>query len=113
MVKLATQLVDRQTSRFDPEDMTDRYEARLRELIDAKLKGEGLSREPEPEEDRGNVVDLMAALKRSLGGGAPAGGTRKATPAAAKPVAKAKAAPAKKPPARPAKPAAKPARRRA
>ena len=36
-------------------------------MIDAKLKGEGI--EPEaPEEPRGdNVIDLMAALKRSLG----------------------------------------------
>lgn len=44
----------------------DRYEERLRQVIEAKLKGEGI--EPEPEEPRGdNVIDLMAALKRSLG----------------------------------------------
>ena len=38
-------------------------------MIDAKLKGEGI--EPEaPAEPRGdNVIDLMAALKRSLGEG--------------------------------------------
>ena len=38
-------------------------------MIDAKLKGEGI--EPEaPAEPRGdNVIDLMAALKRSLGQG--------------------------------------------
>jgi DNA end-binding protein Ku len=38
----------------------------LREVIDAKLAGEGIEPEPEPEE-RGNVIDLMAALKQSLG----------------------------------------------
>jgi len=102
MVKLATQLVDRQTGRFDPADMTDRYEARLRELIEAKLKGEGLSREPDPEDDRGNVVDLMAALKRSLGA-EPGGGKKAAAPQKAA----AKKSPAKKAPAK------KPAQRRA
>ena len=65
MVRLATQLVDRQTGRFDLSDMTDRYEARLREVIEAKLRGED---EPEPaeERERDNVIDLMSALKRSL-----------------------------------------------
>ncbi len=67
MVKLATQLIDRQTSRYDPADMEDRYETRLRGMIDAKLKGEGVTAEVEPEPARGNVVDLMAALRRSLG----------------------------------------------
>jgi DNA end-binding protein Ku len=84
MVKLATQLVDRQTGRFDLSDMTDRYEARLREVIEAKLRGED---EPEPAEEpeRDNVIDLMSALKRSLGD-APA--KPKKQPAAAKPKAK-------------------------
>jgi DNA end-binding protein Ku len=67
MVKLATQLVDRQTGRYDPADMEDRYEARLRAVIEAKLKGEGITPESEEEPDRGNVIDLMAALKQSLG----------------------------------------------
>ena len=40
MVRLATQLVDRQTGKYDPGDMEDRYEARLREVIEAKLRGE-------------------------------------------------------------------------
>ena len=84
MVKLATQLVDRQTGRFDLSDMTDRYEARLREVIEAKLRGED---EPEPAEEpeRDNVIDLMSALKRSLGD-APA--KPKKQSAAAKPKAK-------------------------
>jgi len=67
MVKLATQLIDRQTGRYDPADLEDRYETRLREMIDAKLKGEGLQEEAAPEPARTNVIDLMAALKRSLG----------------------------------------------
>jgi DNA end-binding protein Ku len=46
--------------------MADRYEARLREVIAAKLKGQGVKAAPAPKDD-GKVVDLMAALKRSLG----------------------------------------------
>jgi DNA end-binding protein Ku len=66
MIKLAKQLIDRQTGPYDPADFEDRYEQRLRAVIDAKLKGEGV--EPEAE-DAGsdNVIDLMAALRQSLG----------------------------------------------
>jgi non-homologous end joining protein Ku len=35
--------------------------------IDAKLKGEGIAPEQQSEPDQGNVIDLMAALKASLG----------------------------------------------
>ncbi len=66
MVKLARQLIERQEGKFEPADTEDHYEKRLRDVIDAKLKGEGI--EPEkPATSRGdNVIDLMAALKRSL-----------------------------------------------
>jgi non-homologous end joining protein Ku len=36
-------------------------------MIDAKLKGEGIQPEKEIVPDRSNVVDLMSALKNSLG----------------------------------------------
>jgi DNA end-binding protein Ku len=67
MVKLAEQLIERQEAPFEPADIEDRYEARLREVIAAKLKGEGIQPEPPPSEKRGEVIDLMAALKASLG----------------------------------------------
>jgi DNA end-binding protein Ku len=67
MVKLATQLIDRQAAKFEPADTEDRYETRLREVIAAKLQGEGITPNA-PAAPRGdNVIDLMAALKRSLG----------------------------------------------
>jgi DNA end-binding protein Ku len=71
MVKLARQLIDRQVGEFKPADTEDRYETRLRDVIDAKLKGEGIEPEPPDDEDRGNVIDLMAALKASLSKSAP------------------------------------------
>jgi DNA end-binding protein Ku len=67
MVALAKQLIDRQTTKYDPSDLEDRYETRLRAMIDAKLKGEGVDLSEPAEPDRSNVVDLMAALKKSLG----------------------------------------------
>jgi DNA end-binding protein Ku len=66
MVKLATQLVDRQTAAYEPADIEDRYETRLRAMLDAKLKGEGIDLEAPPEPPATNVVDLMGALRRSI-----------------------------------------------
>ena len=62
MVQLAKQLIDRQTAKYDPSDIEDRYETRLREMIDAKLKGEGIDLSEPAEPERTNVLDLMAAL---------------------------------------------------
>ena len=67
MVQLATQLVQRQSGKYEASDLEDRYETRLRALIEAKLKGEGLDAAEEPQIATSNVVDLMAALKKSLG----------------------------------------------
>jgi hypothetical protein len=47
-------------------DIEDRYETRLRAMIDAKLKGEGIDVEAAPEPVATNVIDLMAALRRSI-----------------------------------------------
>ena len=90
MVKLAKQLIERQSKPFEPTDLDDRYEARLRQVIDAKIKGAGFKPAAETAPEKGNVIDLMAALKRSLGQveGKPAA---KAKPAAKKAPARKKA----------------------
>lgn len=67
MLKLATQLVDRQSGQYDPADLEDRYETRLRAMIDAKVKGEGRIVDSTPAFADSNVIDLMAALRKSLG----------------------------------------------
>lgn len=90
MIDLAKQLIERQSGIYAPSDTEDRYEARLRTLIEAKAKGEGLEPEEETEADQGNVIDLMAALRRSLGetaGAAPRQATRRGK-STAKPPAK-------------------------
>lgn len=81
MVKLARMLIDRQTAKFDPSDMEDRYETRLRAVIEAKLKGVRPKVEQEGGRGDRNVVDLMAALKKSLGqeSGSHGAAARKAT----------------------------------
>lgn len=66
MVKLATQLVDRKAAAYDPADIEDSYETRLRAMIDAKLKGEGIDQDAVPEPTATNVIDLMAALRRAI-----------------------------------------------
>ena len=108
MVTLATQLIERQAGHFDPDDVEDRYESRLREVIEAKVKGEEPDPPPERADDDGKVVDLMAALRRSLGQEAPSGG--KAGPArktaAAKKAGAAKSETKLPPSKRVAKPAA-------
>ena len=89
MVNLAVQLIDRQTSDYDPTDLEDRYETRLRAMLDAKIQGEDVY-DAVTEPVTSNVVDLMAALRKSLGE------TPKAVTAAAIPAAKAPAKRAQK-----------------
>src|SRR4051794_16279564 len=66
MVQLAVQLIDRQTSEYDPADLEDRYETRLRAMLDAKIQGQEVQ-EDVPTPAPSNVIDLMAALRKSLG----------------------------------------------
>jgi DNA end-binding protein Ku len=108
LLELAEALIDRKTARFDPSKFHDRYIEALEELIERKRKGKTIHAEEEPAPARGgNVIDLMAALKRSIekpaaaGGGKPVGAVRKggAKPAAARKPA-AKKAPTKTAPAR-------------
>jgi DNA end-binding protein Ku len=71
LVGLAEELIKRKVSKFDPKAFKDSYEDALRELIDAKIE----DRPPEAIEEPqlgAKVIDLMEALKRSVGGRAKA-----------------------------------------
>ena len=79
MVEIARKIIEQQEGAFEPEKFEDRYENALRDLIRRKQKGEKLVTAEPVEED--NVIDLMAALKKSLkakGGGTAAPARRKA-----------------------------------
>jgi DNA end-binding protein Ku len=64
MVAIAEAIIKRRIGRFDPATFRDRYQEALKELIEAKLKGRTIAARPVPA--KGPVLDLMAALKRSL-----------------------------------------------
>ena len=70
LLDLATTLIDKKTGKFDASDFHDRYVDALKDLIERKKKGKTLNIDADDSEadPRGsNVVDLMAALKKSLG----------------------------------------------
>ncbi|MDF2095286.1 Ku protein [Aquibaculum arenosum] len=70
LVALAEELIERQAGPFEPESFTDRYSKALEQLVKAKIKGrEAVSLESEEttSDQGGEVVDLMQALKKSLG----------------------------------------------
>jgi DNA end-binding protein Ku len=63
-VDMAKSLVENLSEPFDPEKYDDTYRKELLELLRAKAKGKKL---PEPSDDEpGEVVDLMAALRESV-----------------------------------------------
>jgi len=67
---MAASLVDSLASDFSPENFSDEYQEQLRKLIDAKLEhGEDVDTAAtfgEQDEEGGEVVDLMAALRASV-----------------------------------------------
>jgi DNA end-binding protein Ku len=67
MVDLATELITKKSGRFQPGDFADHYVSELKKLIEQKASGKSIA--PVPEEDTGesNVVNLMDALRSSLG----------------------------------------------
>ena len=71
LLELATTLIDKKSGKFDASEFHNRYVDALRGLIEEKRrkKGGGLViQDPDKEPPKkSNVVDLMAALKKSLG----------------------------------------------
>jgi len=66
MISIAEKIIEQQEGPFDPSQFVDRYEEALRALIEQKKKGHKPVASREPEDT--NVIDLMAALRASLGG---------------------------------------------
>lgn len=87
MIAIAEKIIEQQEGPFDPSAFNDRYEDALRELIAEKQKGKG-SKVKAAEPETTNVVDLMDALRKSLGGKAAAKAPAKKGPAKKAPVKK-------------------------
>jgi DNA end-binding protein Ku len=72
LLDLAATLIEKKTGEFDPSEFHNRYVDALKSLIKEKQKKKGEKVIQDPDADappsRGsNVIDLMAALKKSLG----------------------------------------------
>ena len=65
MLQIAENIVEQQSGDFDPSEFRDRYEDALRALIEEKRKGKPVKPAKAANDDT-KVVDLMAALKKSL-----------------------------------------------
>lgn len=70
MISIAERIIEQQEGPFDPSQFVDRYEEALKALIEDKKKGHKPAKVAEPDDT--NVVDLMSALRASLGGKTPA-----------------------------------------
>jgi DNA end-binding protein Ku len=99
MVEIASGIIEQKEGKFEPAEFRDPYEAALVAMLKRRAKGAKPVHEVEEEEAPSNVVNLMDALKKSLGGRG-ASGRKEPLPAERKVVA------FRKPPAK-AKPAAK------
>ncbi|MFD4422352.1 Ku protein [Agromyces sp. NPDC058484] len=90
---LSKQLVDSLVSDFEPDQFVDEYQQELRTLIQAKLEqGDAVDTAAtfgeQPEEEGGEVIDLMEALRQSIAakreGGSREGGSKDAAKAGSK-----------------------------
>ena len=89
---LARQLVDQGASdEFNAESYMDEARGRVWELIEGKVQGEEIVAAPE-EAPKAQIIDLMEALKASLGGGDEKAERKPPKRATRKPAAKKKTA---------------------
>jgi DNA end-binding protein Ku len=76
-VEMAEQLIGSLSTEFDPSRYRDEHQERIRSFLEAKAEGQHVEL-PDTEREGGEVVDLVAALERSLdrARGADGGGGR-------------------------------------
>jgi len=72
LLDMASMLIERKAGEFDPKEFHNRYVDALHRLIEEKQKKKGEKVIEDPDADApppkgSNVIDLMAALKKSLG----------------------------------------------
>jgi DNA end-binding protein Ku len=81
-LKLAQQLIDQLAAkRFDPNEYHDEFKGRVEAAIERKVHGKEISLAEAPVANaNGNVIDLMQALKASIGAKRSAAGSRERKP---------------------------------
>jgi len=65
-LKMAQLLLDTLAGDYDPSEFEDDYAEAVQELVQAKLEGGEVKRQPEAPQATGEVVDLLAALQTSV-----------------------------------------------
>ncbi len=65
-VKMAHMLVETLAGDFDPSEFEDDYAAAVQALVKAKIEGGEIKRTPTSTKSSGEVVDLLAALQKSV-----------------------------------------------
>jgi len=73
---MAKQLVSAMTGDFNPAEYKDEYRDALMEVIESKIEGHEV-KTPEPVEEGGKLIDLMAALEASVNAATAARGSEK------------------------------------
>ena len=76
MVSLAAHILETKETKFDPRKFKDEYETALKKLVRRKAKGHTIE-EPAPAERADNVINLMDALRQSLGKRKPSTGHKR------------------------------------
>ncbi len=109
-LKMAQLLLDTLAGDYDPNEFEDDYAAAVHELVEAKLAGGEVKRTKEPAPSAGEVVDLLAALQKSVAAAKSARGEDPGDAAEEKPPKKADS---KKPAAKKSETKKKPAKKSA
>lgn len=65
-VELAEQFIQRLVAKFDPSQFKDEYQTKVLELVESKDAGMSPVEKAQPSRKRGQVIDLMEALKKSM-----------------------------------------------
>jgi len=65
-VKMANMLVETLAGDFEPDEFEDDYRAAIEEMVRAKIEGGEVKRTPQSTKTSGEVVDLLAALQKSV-----------------------------------------------
>lgn len=76
MIDLAGHILESKSGKFDPAAFKDEYELALRKLVKRKASGKTIEK-PAERSEKSNVIDLMEALKQSVGAKGGAAKTRK------------------------------------